>query len=127
MSPQLHQHAWMDDSIEAFRRRAPSLYREGNDANLDGWRRQGFVARKAWRAFGEMGYLLPEMSEEFGGSGVSLAYQLVVQDELARAEMPASTSVHSIAAHYIADFGTQARRSAGCRAWSAANIWRPSR
>ena len=36
-----------------------------------------------------------------------LAYQLVVQDELAKAEFPANTAVHTIASHYILDYGTE--------------------
>ncbi len=110
MSPQLHQHAWMDESIEAFRRELSRYIAREMSPHLDGWRRQGFIPREVWRGFGAMGYLLPEMSEEFGGGGVSLAYQLVAQDELARAEMPATPSVHTIAAHYIHDFGTEAQK-----------------
>ena len=53
-----------------------------------------------------MGFLLPEIDEAYGGAGASLAYQFVVQDELAKAEIPGTTAVHSIAAHYIADYGT---------------------
>jgi acyl-CoA dehydrogenase len=39
-----------------------------------------------------------------------LAYQLVVQDELTKAEFPANTAVHTIAAHYILDYGTEAQK-----------------
>jgi acyl-CoA dehydrogenase len=34
----------------------------------------------------------------------------VVQDELARAEVPANTAVHTIAAHYILDYGTEEQK-----------------
>jgi len=54
--------------------------------------------------------LLPELSEEYGGAGASVAYQLVVQDELARAEVPAITGVHTIAAHYLLDYGTDEQK-----------------
>ena len=46
-----------------------------------------------------MGFLLPEMDEAYGGAGGNLAYQLVVQDELAKAEMPVNIAVHTIASH----------------------------
>jgi acyl-CoA dehydrogenase len=39
-----------------------------------------------------------------------MAYQCVVQDELAKAEIPANTAVHTIAAHYILDYGTEAQK-----------------
>lgn len=50
------------------------------------------------------------MPEAYGGSGVSKAWQLVVQDELTLAEVPAVTGVHSIVAHYIHDYGTPEQR-----------------
>jgi len=78
--------------------------------HLDGWRRQGYIPREVWRPFGQMGFMLPELAEEHGGAGATLAYQLVVQDELAKAEVPANTAVHTIAAHYILDYGTEAQK-----------------
>ena len=57
-----------------------------------------------------MGFLLPELDEAHGGAGASLAYQLVVQDELAKAEVPANTAVHNLAAHYILDYGTESQK-----------------
>jgi len=111
MLPQLHRHAWMDDSIEAFREQVRRYLAGELTPHMDTWRRQGFIPREVWRGFGEMGFLLPEMDEAYGGSGVSLAYQLVVQDEMAKAELPATTGVHSIAAHYIRSYGTDAQKA----------------
>lgn len=108
--PQLHRHAWMDADIEAFRDQARRYIERELVPHLDGWRRQGFIPREVWRPFGELGFLLPELPERYGGAGVNLAYQLVVQDELARAEVPANTAVHSIVAHYILDYGTEAQK-----------------
>ena len=34
----------------------------------------------------------------------------MVQDELAKAEMPVNIAVHTIASHYILDFGTEAQK-----------------
>ncbi len=110
MLPQLHQHAWMDADIEAFRTQARRYIETEMVPHLDGWRRQGFVPRSVWRPFGALGLLLPELGEDYGGPGATVAYQLVVQDELARAEMPANTAVHTIAAHYIMDYGTEEQK-----------------
>jgi acyl-CoA dehydrogenase len=108
--PQLHRHAWMDEDIEAFREQAQRYIAKELVPHLDGWRRQGFIPREVWQPFGELGFLLPEMPEEYGGAGANLAYQLVVQDELARAEVPANSAVHTIAAHYILDYGTEEQK-----------------
>jgi len=110
MLPQLHRHPWMDEDIEAFRDQVRRYIAGELSPHLDGWRRQGFIPREVWRPFGEMGFLLPELSEAYGGSGASLAYQLVVQDELAKAEMPANTAVHTITAHYLLDYGTEEQK-----------------
>jgi acyl-CoA dehydrogenase len=108
--PRLHRHAWMDADIEAFRDQARRYIERELVPHLDVWRRQGFIPREVWRPFGELGFLLPELPERYGGAGVNLAYQLVVQDELARAEVPANTAVHSIVAHYILDYGTEVQK-----------------
>jgi acyl-CoA dehydrogenase len=110
MLPQLLRHRWMDEDIEAFRDQVRRYIAGELSPHLDGWRRQGYIPREVWRPFGQMGFLLPELDEAHGGAGASLAYQLVVQDELARAGFPAITGVHSLAAHYILDYGTEAQK-----------------
>jgi acyl-CoA dehydrogenase len=108
--PRLHRHPWMDEQIEAFRDQVRRYVTAELAPQLDAWRRQGYIPREAWRPFGELGFMLPELDEEWGGAGANLAYQLVVQDELARAEVPANTAVHTIAAHYILDYGTDEQK-----------------
>lgn len=110
MMPQLYRHQWMDEEIEAFRETVRRYIAGELAPHLEDWRRQGYIPREVWRPFGEMGFLLPEIDEAYGGAGATLAYQLVVQDELAKAEMPANVAVHSIAAHYIRDYGTEAQK-----------------
>ena len=110
MLPPLYRHRWMDDEIEAFREQVRRYVVGELAPHLDGWRRQGYIPREVWRPFGEMGFLLPELGEAYGGAGANLAYQCVVQDELAKAEVPANTAVHTIAAHYIHDYGTEAQK-----------------
>lgn len=108
--PRLHRHPWMDEQIDAFRDQVRRYVTAEMAPQLDSWRRQGFIPRDVWRPFGELGFLLPELDEAWGGAGATLAYQLVVQDELARAEMPANTAVHTIAAHYLLDYGTDEQK-----------------
>ena len=100
----------MDEEIEGFRDQARRYIGGTLSPNLPAWREQGYIPREVWQPFGALGFLLPEMSEEYGGAGASLAYQLVVQDELARAEFPGNTAVHSIAAHYILHYGTEPQK-----------------
>jgi len=110
MLPRLLQHPWMDAEIETFREQVRRCASDKLVPHLDTWRRQGFIPRETWSALGDLGFLLPEMPEAYGGPGASLAYQLVVQDELAKLEVPANTAVHSIVAHYILDYGTEEQK-----------------
>lgn len=109
--PRLHQHPWMDEQIEAFRDQVRRYLDAEFAPKLEGWRKQGYIPREVWRPFGALGFLLPELDEEWGGAGASLAYQLVVQDELAKVEAPANTAVHTIAAHYLLDYGTPEQKA----------------
>lgn len=108
--PQLHRHAWMDDDVESFRNQVRRLIAAEFSPRLDVWRRQGFIPPDTWRRFADIGGLLPELDERFGGAGVSPAYQLVLTDELAKAEIPGHTMVHAITAHYIVAYGTEEQK-----------------
>jgi acyl-CoA dehydrogenase len=100
----------MDEAVDAFRDQLRRHISSELAPRLSGWREQGFIPREAWRGLGEMGAILPELPEEYGGSGAPLAYQLVLQDELAREEIPANLAVNSIAAHYILAYGTEEQK-----------------
>ena len=100
----------MDGDIESFRDQVRKLVAAEMSPHLDEWRQMGFVPREAWRSLAQFGALLPEIDERYGGSGANLAYQLVVQEELARAEIPPQTSVNALAAHYILDYGSEEQK-----------------
>lgn len=105
MATRLLRHDWMSEELELFREQVRRYVQAELVPHQDAWRRQGYTPREVWRGFGEMGFLLPEIDAAYGGAEVPLSYQLAVQDELARAEV-ASNGVHTIAAHYIDDYGT---------------------
>jgi len=106
MTPTLLRHAWMDDEIAMLRDQARRFIDERLVPQLPHWRSQGFADRAAWADVGAMGMLLPELPARFGGADATLAHQLVLQEEFARAEIPANTTVHCLVAHYLLDYGT---------------------
>lgn len=108
--PQLHQHPWMDQEIDAFRNQVRRLVAAELSPKLEGWRQQGYIPRESWQPLANIGALLPEIAECYGGAGATLAYQMVVADELAKAEFPAILAVHSIVAHYLLDYGTEEQK-----------------
>lgn len=108
--PKPFQHAWMDAEIDAFREQVRRYIERELTPHVPAWRAQGYVPRETWRGFGAHGFLLPEMDEQWGGGGGNLAYQLVVQEELTKAEVHAITSVHTIASHYLLAYGTEEQK-----------------
>ncbi len=106
MSPTTLRHAWMTDEIAMLREQSRRFVEDRLVPQLPRWRAQKHVERGAWAEVGAMGMLLPELPETFGGSGATLAHQLVLQEEFARAEVPANSLVHCLVAHYLLDFGT---------------------
>jgi len=110
MLPRLHRHRWMDADLEAFREQVRKLIEAEFAPKVEKWRSLGHIPRKQWCRLAEMGALLPELDQRYGGSGASKAYQLVVVHELARVEIPVITGVHSIVAHYIRDYGTDEQK-----------------
>lgn len=109
--PRLHKHPWMTSELDEFRTQVRRFIEGEMAPHLEQWRKNGAAPRDFWLKFGEMGFLLPEMPEQYGGSGVSASYQLVVQDEIARVEGPPTTCVHSLVSHYILDYGTEEQKS----------------
>jgi acyl-CoA dehydrogenase len=111
MLPVPHRHPWMTDEIDMMRDQARRFIEREIAPQLERWRAQGRSDSAAWRHLGEMGLLLPELPEAYGGAGATLAHQMVIQDELSRAEAATGTlGVHSIAAHYILDYGTDEQK-----------------
>lgn len=106
MKPPLTPLPWMTEDMAQFREAARRYIAAELAPHLPRWRKQGLVERDAWRRAGAAGFLLPELPEAWGGGDGNVAHQLVLQEELARAEMPVSTSVHAIAAHYLLAYGT---------------------
>ena len=101
----------MTREMDDFRAQVRRYITREMSPHLDTWRRQGFIPREVWKPFAQMGFLLPEFGEEWGGGGGTLAHQLVVQDEMALQELPENIGVHSIVSHYILDYGTPEQKA----------------
>ncbi|MEM9488823.1 MAG: acyl-CoA dehydrogenase family protein [Myxococcota bacterium] len=76
------------------------------------WAEDGMVARSAWHAAGQQGFLCPWLEEEHGGPGGDFLHSVVVMEELARVyESGFAMSLHSdIVVPYIRQFGDDAQR-----------------
>lgn len=102
---------WMNAELEGFRDAVRRFVETEIVPHQERWRKQQHVDRDLWNKGGEMGMLLADIPEEYGGSGGSFAHQSVVFEELSYAgDMAFGIHVHAIVAHYILNQGTEEQK-----------------
>jgi acyl-CoA dehydrogenase len=98
----------MNPELEGFRDAVRRFVDTEIVPHQERWRKQQHVDRELWHKGGEMGILLADIPEEYGGSGGTFAHQSVVFEELGYAgDMAFGIHVHAIVAHYILNQGTE--------------------
>ncbi|MGH8853054.1 MAG: acyl-CoA dehydrogenase family protein, partial [Telluria sp.] len=102
---------WMNEELGAFRDAVRSFVAGEITPHQDKWRAQQHVDRALWNKAGEMGLLLADIPEHYGGAGGSFAHMAVVFEELGYAgDMAFGVHVHAIVAHYILNQGTEQQK-----------------
>jgi acyl-CoA dehydrogenase len=103
--------AWMDDDLQIFRD-AVAKFAEADMMPQDAlWRAQQNVGKQIWRRAGELGFLCTDIPAEYGGAGADFRYEAVVYEELNRRGLSGfGQGVHSIAAHYLLNHGTEEQK-----------------
>ncbi|MCS0588493.1 acyl-CoA dehydrogenase family protein [Massilia norwichensis] len=102
---------WMDAELEGFRDAVRRFVDHEIAPHQQRWREQQHVDREVWRKAGEMGLLLADIPDDYGGSGGSFAHQCVVFEELCYAGDTAfGLHVHAIVAHYLLNQGTEEQK-----------------
>lgn len=104
---------WINEEIQLFRKNVRRFIQEEFVPHEARWREQHRVDSDAWTKAGEVGILLTDVPEEYGGGGGNYCHEAVVTEELCAAGVHFGHGVHSIAAHYILDYGTDDQK----RAW----------
>jgi acyl-CoA dehydrogenase len=104
---------WCSEDVELFRRTVRHFVQEAFVPVQARWRKDGHPGREAWTQAGQAGLLLPEVPEAYGGGGGSVAHEIVVLEELARAGVRFGSSVQSIVARYLVAYGSEEQK----RAW----------
>jgi acyl-CoA dehydrogenase len=100
--------SWSNPELEGFRDAVRRFVASEIAPHQQRWREQQHVDRAVWRKAGELGLLLADVPDEYGGSGGTFAHQAVVFEELAYAgDMAFGLHVHAIVAHYLLNQGTE--------------------
>ncbi|HVN99982.1 MAG TPA: acyl-CoA dehydrogenase family protein [Steroidobacteraceae bacterium] len=103
--------AWMDDELQVFRD-AVARFAETEMLPHDAqWRSQHHVDRDVWRRAGSLGLLCTDVPAEYGGAGGDFRHEAVIYEELNRRGLSGfGQGVHSIAAHYLLNHGTEEQK-----------------
>ncbi len=111
MSMKPYESHWMDDDLRMLRE-AVSRYVETEMLPKEAkWRAQHHVDRETWRDVGAAGFLLMDVPADYGGGGGDFRHEAVLYEELARRGISGfGQGVHSIAAHYVLNYGTEEQK-----------------
>ena len=106
-----HRSLWMDADLDMYRDTVRRFVAEEVTPHQERWAKQQQVDRRVWERAGELGLLLADVPEEYGGAGGSFAHVSILLEELAYAgDYAFGVSVHQISANYILHKGTEAQK-----------------
>ena len=109
---QPYESPWMDDDLRMLREAVSRFVESEMVPHEARWRAQHRVDRETWRAAGEAGFLLMDVPAEFGGGGGDFRHEAVLYEELAKRGISGfGQGVHSIAAHYVLNYGTPEQKT----------------
>ena len=100
--------SWSGEEVEAFRDSWVRFVETEMQPGDEEARQRGHVGHALWRRAGELGFLCVDIPEEWGGAGGDFRHEAVLHEEMARRGLSGmSIGVHSIAAHYLLNHGTE--------------------
>ncbi len=106
-----YESPWMDDDLRMLREAVSRFVETEMLPHEARWRKQKHVDQATWRQVGEAGFLLMDVPAEYGGGGGDFRHEAVLYEELARRGISGfGQGVHSIAAHYVLNYGTEEQK-----------------
>jgi acyl-CoA dehydrogenase len=104
--------SWMDEEL-AMHRQAVARFVDSEMLPHDArWRAEHNVGHEVWRKAGALGLLCTDIPAHYGGAGGDFRHEVVLYEELARRGLTGlGQGVHSIAAHYLLNHGTEAQKA----------------
>jgi alkylation response protein AidB-like acyl-CoA dehydrogenase len=102
---------WMNDELALYRETVVRFVESQMVPHDARWREEHNVGHEIWRRAGELGLLCADIPSEYGGAGGDFRHEVVLYEELARRALNGfGQGVHSIAAHYLLNYGTEEQK-----------------
>jgi len=106
-----YESPWMDDDLRMLREAVSRFVETEMLPHEPRWRAQKHVDRSTWRQVGASGFLLMDVPAEYGGGGGDFRHEAVLYEECNRRGISGfGQGVHSIAAHYVLNYGTEEQK-----------------
>lgn len=104
----------LQEELSIFRETVVRFIENEIAPHYEQWEKNKLVPKSVWHKMGEEGLLCCDLPEEYGGFGVSVDFNFLVTEELAKAgffALACNVLVHAdIAAHYVLNSGTEAQK-----------------
>ena len=104
----------LQEELSIFRETVVRFIENEIAPHYEQWEKNKLVPKSVWHKMGEEGLLCCDLPEEYGGFGVSIDFNFLVTEELAKAgffALACNVLVHAdIAAHYVLNSGTEAQK-----------------
>jgi len=105
-----YRSPWMTEDLEQFKDMVERFAKEYLEPNELKWREQHYADRSAWLKAGELGLILPDFAEEYGGAGGNVGHYVCSIQVFAANGGGLGTGLSHIVAKYILDDGTEAQK-----------------
>ena len=102
---------WMNDELAMYRETVVRFVESEMVPHDARWREEHNVGAEIWRRAGELGLLCADIPSEYGGAGGDFRHEVILYEELGRRGLSGfGQGVHSIAAHYLLNHGTEEQK-----------------
>ncbi len=102
---------WMTEELAIYREAVARFAQDEMVPRDAAWREQHNVGHEIWRQAGALGFLCADIPAQYGGAGGDFRHEAVLYEELARRGLSGfGQGVHSIAAHYLLNHGTEEQK-----------------
>jgi acyl-CoA dehydrogenase len=110
MPADTYQSPWLTDEVRMFRQTARQFIHKEFVPHQARWSQQQQPDAEAWTRAGEVGLLLSDVPEAYGGGGGTFAHEAVVLEALAQAGVQFGSVIQSVVAHYILAYGSEEQK-----------------